>query len=68
MSNTTKGTKLWNEVRAGRERDEPSFAERVAQEWDALSPEEQSAATKAGTALWNEVVARRAHNTPELEL
>ena len=68
MSNTTKGTELWNEVRARRERGEPGPAELAAQEWNALSPEEQIAATKAGTALWNEVVARQAHDTPEPEL
>lgn len=68
MSNTTKGTELWDEVKAQQEQGEPGPAERVAQEWEALSPEEQIAATKAGATLWNKVVVRQAHENPEPEL
>ena len=61
-----RGTELWDEVQAKRATGEPGPAEIAAREWDALSPDEQVAATRAGTRLWNEVTVR--HENPELEL
>ena len=67
MSNTTKGTELWNEVKAKQQSGETGPAEQLAKDWGALSPEEQVAATRAGTKLWNEVVTRQVDAGPEPE-